>query len=158
MEKKLPTALLVFLFCGAYLAWCVQALCGGGGGRRSRNLIQAQQHPHLPPLPTSGLVRTHTQCSHCKGRNILADLDIRPFKFLLKLPNSITHIPYVAFKCTYGKKPVFLFEGTVTHRTALTLAYQDLLPKHCLEVQIAKNGGMNVSKESFCVQNTVKIK
>ncbi len=85
--------------------------------------------------------------TYSQGRELLALSQIRLFKFLLKLPNSITHtypVPYVAFKCPYGRNWYLLFEGsgTITHRTALTLAYQDLLPvpKHCLEVQIVKIG------------------
>jgi hypothetical protein len=40
----------------------------------------------------------------------------------------------------------------------LTLAYQDLLTKHCLEVQIAKKWGKECVKGSFYVQNTAKFK
>ncbi len=40
----------------------------------------------------------------------------------------------------------------------LTLAYQDLLTKHCLEVQIAKKWGNKCVKGSFCVQNIAKMK
>jgi hypothetical protein len=105
----------------------------------------------FPPVDSSAHLlnaRSAKVGTYSQRREIgtISDLDIRLFKFLLKLSNSITHELYIAFKCTYSRNRDLLLEGIVTHQTALTVTYQDLQPKHCLVVQIAKNGGINVSK------------